>query len=68
VLLLGAEYIEVRWHHPPGSKNDSDASSRGHSPPPPDGDEDSGPGPATVHHRLRAAAQLLAHPFPNFLR
>jgi len=68
VLLLGAEYIEVRWHATPGSQNDSDASSKT-EPQPPESDDKGGDNPQpTPHHHLRTVAHFLAHPFPDLMR
>jgi membrane protein len=62
VLLLGAEYIEVRWHAPP-SKRCADGEKSV-------GGDDQAPGrdSASAHHHLRSAAHLLAQPFPDLMR
>jgi membrane protein len=62
VLLLGAEYIEVRWRSV--GKAQSDLSSSDNRPTSREGDGE----PGDVHHHLRTIGHLLAHPFPNFLR
>jgi membrane protein len=62
VLLLGAEYIEVRWHSPESGCQDppppSDFS------PPGDGHQSGKSGDDFSHH-ARTAAQLLTHPLPG---
>jgi membrane protein len=67
VLLLGAEYIEVRWRATPGSQNDSDAPSKSEPQPPESHDEGDNPQP-TLQHHLRTVAHFLAHPFPDLMR
>ncbi|HEV3304212.1 MAG TPA: YihY/virulence factor BrkB family protein [Planctomycetaceae bacterium] len=67
VLLLGAEYIEVRWRATPGSQNDSDASSKSEPQPPESQNEGDNPQP-TLQHHLRTVAHFLAHPFPDLMR
>jgi membrane protein len=62
VLLLGAEYIEVRWHEPLDAKDGPHDSSKDGSSPPPGGDEKT---PTELHHHVRTIAKLLAHPFPH---
>jgi membrane protein len=68
VLLLGAEYIEVRWHATPGSQNDRAPSSTNESEPPASDDEGGDSPPPTPHHHLRTVAHFLAHPFPDLMR
>jgi membrane protein len=65
VLLLGAEYIEVRWHEPHDAKNGPRGFSRNDSTPPAQGDKE--PAPADPHHHVRTLAKLLAHPFPHLM-
>jgi membrane protein len=65
VLLLGAEYIEVRWR---SGKSQSDSSSSDDPPASKEGDDPPRGEPGDVHHHLRTIGHLLAHPFPNFLR
>ncbi|HET6327949.1 MAG TPA: YihY/virulence factor BrkB family protein [Planctomycetaceae bacterium] len=68
VLLMGAEYIEVRWHAP-GNKPPNDSNASSNNDPPAGSSEDATPQQAAdVHHHLRTVAHLLAHPFPNWLR
>ena len=61
VLLLGAEYIEVRWHEPvdarPGSSSEGDSPGGGCA--------DEKPAVRGAHHHVRTFAKLLAHPFPH---
>jgi membrane protein len=66
VLLLGAEYIQVRWHAP--GKSDKDPSSKSDPPPPGAGDEKSSHDSGDIRHHIRTAVQLLAHPFPDLMR
>jgi membrane protein len=68
VLLLGAEYIEVRWHAAPGSPDDSHASSKTKPQPPDSDDEGDDNTRPTAHHHLRTVAHFLAHPFPDLMR
>jgi membrane protein len=67
VLLLGAEYIEVRWPGTPVSGKDSEASSETEIHPPQSVDEGGCPQTAP-HHHLRTIAHFLAHPFPDLAR
>lgn len=66
VLLLGAEYIEVRWRS--SGKVPNDSSSRDDPPASHGGDDRRQKEAGDVHHHLRTIGHLLAHPFPNFLR
>ena len=70
VLLLGAEYIEVRWHAPAraakGPDNSPPSDPPGGGSPPDEGNPPREPD--KLHRHVRTAAQLLAHPFPNFVR
>jgi membrane protein len=66
VLLLGAEYIEVRWR--PSGKSRRDSTSSEDPPTPDEGSDSRRTESGDVHHHFRTVAQLLAHPFPNFLR
>jgi membrane protein len=69
VLLLGAEYIEVLWHGPAESKNDSGtASSKSDAARPTDPTHSEADPSSNALPHVRTLAQLLAHPFPNFLR
>jgi membrane protein len=62
VLLLGAAYIEVRWHPSAKSANGSDGSSKG-DPTGLGGDDENPSGdPDKFRHHVRTAVQLLAHP------
>lgn len=68
VLLLGAEYIEVRWHAPGSSPpHDSNASSKS-DPPADDSEEARSQRASGIHHHLRTAGHLLAHTIPTWLR
>jgi len=68
VLLLGAEYIQVRWHAARGSGNDPSPCSMNDPQPPESHDEGGDHTQTTVHHHLRTVAHLLAHPFPDVMR
>jgi membrane protein len=64
VLLLGAEYIEVRWHSP--ESGCQDPPSPGDSSPPPGGDQNQSGGPGDdFSHHARTAAHLLTSPLPG---
>jgi uncharacterized BrkB/YihY/UPF0761 family membrane protein len=60
VLLLGAEYIEVRWHSPEGGCKDppKDDAPGGT---PEDSNQTATQSTDVLHH-VRTAAHLLAHP------
>ena len=69
VLLLGAEYIEVLWHGPSESKDDSGTASSKSDPARPTDPTHSEADPSiNALPHVRTLAQLLTHPFPNFLR
>jgi membrane protein len=61
VLLLGAEYIEVRWRDTPDSQSNSEAWSNS-DPPKKTLDEDRGDKQTKAQHHLRTFAHLLTHP------
>jgi hypothetical protein len=66
VLLLGAEYIEVRWHSP--ESGGQEPPSQGDSSPPADGDQNQSGKPIDdLSHHARTAAQLLTHPLPGLM-
>jgi len=65
VLLLGAEYIEVRWH--PTSDSTRHGASNAKSVPPEPG-EGVAHAQGDMRHHLRTLAHLLAHPFSGAMR